>query len=109
MTRKSFCFLSNRYFGFAAILLITTTTAATAQDTTADVTAACTAGSNMPPAICDCIGESSEEMMPDQRAFYVATLTGNDAETDRLRGAMEFAQLSEVIAFMRDAPANCAS
>lgn len=94
--------------GLVLSLLVLTTGTATAQDTTEDVTAACLAGSNMPQAICDCVGENSAEFQPEQRAFYVASLTGESAEAERLRGELEFIQLSQITTFMRTAPADCA-
>lgn len=95
-------------FGLATVLMVAATGYAGAQDTTEDVTAACLASSNMPQAICDCIGQRSTDLSPDQRGFYVATLNGDAAETERLRGVLEFAELSEVITFVRTSPTECA-
>ena len=85
------------------------TAPAIAQDTPADVQAACATLQNMPEAICACIGErSANELSADQRAFYVAALDGDDAETARLRGTMEPMALIGVVTFMRTSPAACA-
>lgn len=92
----------------AGLLMLVSLGSAAAQDTPTDVAAACLANSNMPQAICDCVGASSAELTPDQRAFYVAALDGNDAETARLRGVMGLEEITGIATFMRDAPADCA-
>lgn len=94
--------------GLALLLLVSTTGYAAAQNAPADVAAACTEQTNAPPALCECVGDSSAELSPDQRAFYVASLVGNDAETTRLRTVLGFDQLTEVVTFIRTAPADCA-
>jgi hypothetical protein len=93
----------------AGLLLVVLAAPALAQDTPADVEAACTAGSNLPAALCACIGErSADELSADQRSFYVATLNGNDSETTRLRGSMDATALIGAVTFLRTAPAACA-
>ncbi len=92
----------------AGLLLLATFGSATAQDTPEEVAAACSANSNAPEDLCDCVGVSSVDLTADQRAFYIAALNGNDAETARLRGVMGFDEITGIAAFMRDAPADCA-
>ncbi|MEO1226220.1 MAG: hypothetical protein AAFX92_18520 [Pseudomonadota bacterium] len=92
----------------AGLLLLSTFGSAAAQDTPEEVAAACLANSNMPEDLCDCVGASSLDLTSDQRAFYIAALNGNDAETARLRGVMSFDEITGIATFMRDAPADCA-
>jgi len=108
LTRKFAKALSSlTYTGLAGILALSLSGHAVAQDTQEDVTAACQSGTNMPQAVCECIGEESEDLTPEQRAFYVATLSNDEAETARLRGELEFSELAEVTTFFRTAPAGC--
>jgi saccharopine dehydrogenase-like NADP-dependent oxidoreductase len=81
---------------------------AIAQDTPADVTAACATASNMPQALCACIGErSAHALSAEQRAFTVAALNGDDAETARLRATMDPMALVEAATFIRTSPSTC--
>ncbi|MEM7442279.1 MAG: hypothetical protein AAF414_02995 [Pseudomonadota bacterium] len=93
--------------GLALTAMLSINGSAVAQDTPEDVSAACAAASNLPAAVCDCVGEDSTDLTGDQRAFYVAALEGNDAETARLRGAMSVDEIAGIATFMRVAPANC--
>jgi hypothetical protein len=91
------------------ILLAMVVAPAMAQDTPADVQAACATLQNMPEAICACIAErSANELSADQRAFYVAALNGDDAETARLRTSMAPQALIGAVTFIRTSPADCA-
>ena len=63
----------------------------------------------MPQALCTCIGErSASELSAEQRAFIVAALNGNDAETARLRAVMEPMAPVDAATFMRTSPSTCA-
>ena len=101
--------IRRRGTGAAGFLLAIVAAPALAQDRPADVTAACATGSNMPQALCACIGErSANELSAEQRAFTVAALHGNDAETARLRAIMEPMALVEAATFIRTSPSTCA-
>ncbi len=84
-------------------------TSAEAQDSTGDVAKACEDNSNSPPGLCECVGERSGELSSDQRAFYVAAMNQNDAETTRLRGVLSPMELIDVATFMRTSPVDCVS
>ncbi len=82
---------------------------AIAQDSTEDVAIACEENSTSPEGLCDCVGERSAELTEDQRAFYVAAMNKNDAETTRLRGVLSPNELIDVATFMRVSPMECVS
>jgi len=80
---------------------------ASANDTPEDVAIACEENSNSPEGVCECVGAQSAELTEDQRAFYVAAMNKNDAETTRLRGVIPPMELIDVATFMRVAPTDC--
>ena len=77
--------------------------------TEADFIAACTANSNLSPAVCACsAGKARGELTPDGFSLVVATLEGNDAAAAQLRGKLPIDQLMKAGTFMTRAPAQCA-
>ena len=72
------------------------------------VSEACSRSSNIPPAICICLGETAEaELSEIQRAFVIAVLNENEAETLRLRGVIPPVEMVAAAMFMVNAPAEC--
>lgn len=70
---------------------------------------ACGAATNLPTKICECVDDRAEaELDDDQRAFVVAMLMGDDAETARLRGQLSASAMIDAATFVTDAPADCA-
>ncbi|MEQ8653579.1 MAG: hypothetical protein RIC87_14035 [Kiloniellales bacterium] len=90
----------------ALVLAVSSAASAASPD---DVAEACGAGTNLPEPLCACIGEESADLSDDQRAFYVASVNKDEAETTRLRLAMSPNDLIAVVTFMRTSPTECAA
>jgi hypothetical protein len=66
-----------------------------------DIAAACEKSTNMGPAICDCLGrKANQDLSGDERAFVVAALTENEAETTRLRSELSLESAMKAGMFM---------
>ncbi|WP_417602006.1 hypothetical protein [Pararhodobacter oceanensis] len=84
--------------------------AAEAQVQAQAVATACGTGSNMPAALCTCIGtQASAELNAEQQAFVIAAFAGDDAEAQRLRGVVPPLELAAAAMFMVNAPRDCAA
>ncbi|MEQ9815785.1 MAG: hypothetical protein RLO50_23635 [Azospirillaceae bacterium] len=94
------------YFTAITLSLATLTGAVSAQ-TTGDVTAACSAGTNLPAPVCDCMGERSEAFSEQQREFMVAVLRGESDLANQLRTGMSVADLVAVTNFIGNSPLEC--
>lgn len=74
-----------------------------------DFVKACTASSNLSPAVCECSAtKARSELTPDGFAMLVATLEGNDAVAAQLRGKLPIDQVMKAGTFMTRGPAQCA-
>lgn len=101
---------SKRTVGLLApLFILALATSPVGAATPEEVTAGCEAGSNLPADLCACVGEDSASLSEEQRAFYVAALNKDEAETTRLRLAMSPNDLIDIVTFMRTSPAACAA
>ena len=74
-----------------------------------DLVEACLSTTNMTRALCECIDKkAADELTTDGYAFLVASLTEDDAETERLRSEMSVQETMQAGMFMASAPASCA-
>ena len=74
-----------------------------------DFVKACTASSNLSPAVCECSAKKAKsELTPDGFAMLVASLEGNDAAAAELRGKLPIDQVMKAGTFMTRGPAQCA-
>ena len=84
-------------------------TASAAAQTAADVAAACSGGSNLPEAICACIGDrAAAELTETQRQWYIAALGDQDTAAEAALAAMSGTEAIDVATFLRTSPADCA-
>lgn len=95
-----------------AIGLVALTLAASCADSASAqakaITDACAESTNMPRAICECLGERAKSDLNDnERAFVLATLREDDGETARLRGKLGLEGAMKAGMFMTNA-ATCA-
>lgn len=80
-----------------------------AERTESDFVKACTATSNLPPAVCECsAGKARGELAPDGFTLLVAMLEGNDTVAAQLRSKLPIDQLMKAGTFMTRGPAQCA-
>ncbi len=102
---------SSRYAAalLAPLFLLVVTSSVASAATPEEVTSACEAGSSLPTNLCACVGEDSASLSDEQRAFYVAAMNKDEAETTRLRLAMSPNDLIDIVTFMRTSPAECAA
>ncbi len=76
----------------------------------ADLVGVCLEVSNMGRSLCDCMAEkATAEFTPEGYAFLVATLSGDEARADEMRGRLEISEMMQAGMFMANAPARCAS
>jgi len=72
------------------------------------VSTACANGTNMPAAICTCVGDQAAgDLSADQQAFVIAAFNANQAEATRLRGVLSGGDLVQAATFMASTPQNC--
>ena len=70
----------------------------------------CRTSSDMPGEICDCIADrAGETLSPEQIDFVIAAINEDEAATARLRGQMDFAEMTEAGMFMVSGPQVCAA
>jgi len=80
--------------------------AVASERTEGDFVKACTAGSNLSPAVCECSAKKARgQLTPDGFALLVATLEGNDAAAAQLRGKLPIDQVMKAGTFMARGPA----
>jgi len=94
------------FFTAAALSGVQFASTALAQ-TTDDVTAACSAGTNLPAPVCDCMGERSAEFSDRQREFMAAALLGDSDLANQLRAGIPVADLVAATNFIASAPQEC--
>ena len=83
--------------------------AASAERTEADFVKACTASSNLSPAVCECSAKKAKgELTADGFALLVASLEGNDAVAAQLRSKLPIDQTMKAGTFMLRGPSQCA-
>lgn len=69
---------------------------------------ACASSTNMPQAVCACLGERAKaDLTADERAFVLATLREEDENIEELRGKLGFEGAMKAGMFMTNA-ATCA-
>jgi hypothetical protein len=74
-----------------------------------DFVKACTANSNLSPAVCECSAKKAKaELTPDGYSLLVATLEGNDSAAAQLRSKLPVEQVMKAGTFMTRPPAQCA-
>lgn len=82
---------------------------AATERTEADFVAACTASSNLSPAVCECSAKKAKgELTADGFALLVASLEGNDAVAAQLRSKLPIDQTMKAGTFMLRGPSQCA-
>lgn len=75
----------------------------------ADAAAACGAESNLPEAVCACVGERSETELTDtQRQWYIHAMTGDSDQAQALLASMSATEIAGAATFARTAPMECA-
>lgn len=68
----------------------------------------CGKGTKMPEKVCECVGERAEaELNERQQRFFIAMISKNKADQDRLRGDMTVNELTQVAMLATTAPQNC--
>jgi hypothetical protein len=93
---------------FLTTSLMVTTGAAMAETTAADVEAACNAASNLPAAVCTCMGERAMTELNDaQRTLLVAGFNGNEALAASTRATMPPMDMIGMANFATDTPMAC--
>lgn len=79
-------------------------------DMSDDIGAACMTASNIPDAVCTCVGaRAAEELTADEQAFVLASLTEDLETADALRATMPADSLTRASVFLINAPATCAA
>ncbi|MCB9957561.1 MAG: hypothetical protein H6843_03000 [Rhodospirillaceae bacterium] len=74
----------------------------------ADAAAACSAGSNLPEAVCACVGERAADQLNDtQRQWYIHAASGDSDAAQALLGSMSPTETIEAATFARTAPVDC--
>jgi hypothetical protein len=74
-----------------------------------DFVKACTASSNLSPAVCECSAKKAQaELTPGGYSLLVAMLEGNDAAAAQLRSTLPLEQVMKAGTFMTRGPAQCA-
>jgi len=82
---------------------------AAAERTEADFVKACSASSNLSPAVCECSAKKAKgELTADGFALLVASLEGNDAVAAQLRSKLPIDQTMKAGTFMLRGPSQCA-
>lgn len=72
--------------------------------------AACNDQSNMEPEICDCLADRAQaDLSEGGLALLVASIEGDDAESQRLRTSLPFEETAAAGMFMVNTPAQCAA
>ena len=100
--------------GYAAAYALAATIAFTrapamAGETADTAIASCLQELNLPQPVCQCIGTRAEsELSETEQAFFIAMITGDQAEAASLRGGMTVDEMTTVAAFMSGAPSSCA-
>lgn len=73
-----------------------------------DAAAACSAGSNLPEAVCACVGERAANQLNDtQRQWYIHAASGDSDAAQALLGSMSPAETIDAATFARTAPVDC--
>ena len=92
----------------AILVLFGAATAAAA--TAEDVAQACSAGSNLPEAVCACVGEmAADELSDTQRQWYVLAMGGETDAAAALAAQMSPGDTIDAATFLRTSPADCAA
>jgi hypothetical protein len=87
----------------AALALLLTLTGACSRggSFTAEFTDACTESVNWDRGRCECMAERAEdELSPTERSFLLATLRGDEAQTQKLRSDLSVSEAIRVGTFM---------
>lgn len=75
----------------------------------ATIVTACGEMSNMPQPICECIADrAQDDLNADAYAFFIAVITQNEAEQERLRATAAHDDLGAAAMFFTTAPGKCA-
>jgi len=92
----------------AAVLLTALPVAATADDRKA-ILESCARDTNLPEKVCECIADRApSDLDGPAYTFFVAMISGNEAEQARLRATTPPQDLMAAAMFMTNAPAQCA-
>ena len=78
-------------------------------DDRATIVTACGEMSNMPQPICECIADrAQDDLNADAYAFFIAVITQDEAEQERLRATAAHDDLGAAAMFFTTAPGKCA-
>ena len=79
-----------------------------AAQSAADAAAACSAGTNLPEAVCACVGErAADELNDTQRQWYIHAAGGETDAAQALLGSMSASEIADAATFARTAPMEC--
>lgn len=94
---------------FALSLLLVMVPVAASERTEVDFFKACTASSNLSPAVCECSARKAKgELTAEEFTLLVATLAGNDKLVAQLRSKLPAEQVMKSGTFMLRGPSQCA-
>lgn len=77
-------------------------------NSTAALQNACEAQSNVPPGLCECVGEESRELSEVELEFVVASLKQDEAAAEAARGKLGITELTRAGMFFLTASQTCA-
>jgi len=94
---------------FAAAMIGLAAAGLAQADDRATIVTACGEMSNMPEPICECIADrAQDDLNADAYAFFIAVITQNEAEQERLRATAAHDDLGAAAMFFTTAPGKCA-
>lgn len=76
---------------------------------TAAVVKVCEAKIDVPPGLCDCVGDASNELSAAERSFVVASLNKDENATEIARKELGFDELTRASMFFLTASQKCSA